>query len=222
MRVTQYSLFFLVLSALALPARAAENQDSAALAAVLKSDAPKAEKAITCKRLAVFGNQDAVSALAPLLEDAELASWARIALEAIPGPAADKALLDAIDKVNGRLLIGVINSIGVRRNAEAVDALAKALKHDDGEVTSAAAAALGKIGDAKATATLEAALKDAPDGVRSAVAEGCVLCAELMMESGKPEAAAKLYDRIRPGRRAQTANRRSHSRCHPRSRSRRS
>ena len=197
MRATQYSLSLLVLFATALSVGAAENQDSAALAAILKSDAPKAEKAITCKRLAVFGNEDAVPALAPLLEDAELASWARIALEAIPGPAADKALLDALDKVNGRLLIGVINSIAVRRNAEAVDALAKALKHDDGDVASAAAAALGRIGGAKATATLEAALKDAPEGVLSAVAEGCVYCAEQMMQNGKSEAAAKLYDRIR-------------------------
>ena len=197
MRVTQYSLFFLVLSALVFPARAAEDQDSAALAAILKSDAPKAEKAITCKRLAVFGNEDAVPAIAPLLADAELASWARIALEAIPGPAADKALLDAMNKVDGRLLIGVINSIAMRRNAEAVDTLAKALKHDDGDVASAAAAALGRIGGDKATATLEAALQDAPEGVRSAVAEGCVYCAEQLMEAGKADDAAALYDRIR-------------------------
>ena len=197
MRTIQYTLLSAILLATAVPGGAAEQQDSAALAAILKSDAPKAEKAITCKRLAVFGNEDAVPALAPLLEDAELASWARIALEAIPGPAADKALLDAMGKVDGRLLIGVVNSIGVRRNAGAVDELAKALKGDDGEVASAAAAALGKIGDAKATSTLEAALKDAPEGVRSAVAEGCVLCAEQLLDAGKFDEAAKLYDRVR-------------------------
>ncbi len=197
MRVYQYALLFAVLLSVGVDVHGAEDQDSAALAAVLQSDAPKAEKAITCKRLAVWGNEDAVPALTPLLEDAELASWARIALEAIPGPAADKALRDAMDKVDGRLLIGVINSIGVRRNAEAVDGLAKALNGDDGEVASAAAAALGRIGDAKATSVLEAALKDAPEGVRSAVAEGCILCAEQMMASGKHEEAAKLYDCVR-------------------------
>jgi hypothetical protein len=58
---------------------------------VLLSDAPKAEKAITCKRLTLCADKRAVPALAPLLADEELASWARIPLEAIPGPEADAA-----------------------------------------------------------------------------------------------------------------------------------
>ncbi len=53
----------------------------------------------------------------PLLADKELTSWARIALEAIPGPAADEALREAMGDVEGRTLIGVINSIGVRGDA---------------------------------------------------------------------------------------------------------
>ncbi len=104
---------------------AADNQNpkerEAKLIAVLQSDAPPAEKAITCKRLAVYGTKDAVPALAPLLLDKELSSWARIALEAIPGPAADEALRSALGKAQGRLLIGVINSIAVRRDAQAVE-----------------------------------------------------------------------------------------------------
>lgn len=197
MRIPKYLLLFAILFAAAVPAGAAENQDNAALVAVLQSDAPKAEKAITCKRLAVFGTTDAVPALAPLLEDAELASWARIALEAIPGPEADKALREAMAKVDGRLLIGVINSLSVRRDAEAVGALTERLKDSDAAVASAAAVALGHIGGAKATSTLEAALTDAPDTVRSAVAEGCVLCAEQLLAAGKAEDAARLYDRVR-------------------------
>ena len=55
------------------------------LIAVLQSDAAPAEKAITCKQLAIYGTKDAVAALAPLLENKDLTSWARIALEAIPG-----------------------------------------------------------------------------------------------------------------------------------------
>ena len=68
----------------------------------------------------------AVPALAALLPDPELTSWARIALEAIPDPAADAALRDAMGKVEGMTLIGVINSIGVRRDANAVDAIDRA------------------------------------------------------------------------------------------------
>jgi hypothetical protein len=84
------------------------------LIAVLQSDAPKAEKAITCKHLAIYGSEKAVPVLAPLLGDEDVGSWARIALEAIPGPVADAALRDAMGKLDGRLLIGTINSIGVR------------------------------------------------------------------------------------------------------------
>ncbi|MHB8901091.1 MAG: HEAT repeat domain-containing protein [Thermoguttaceae bacterium] len=196
MRLAQYSLVLLLLWT-ALPLPAAEPPDAAALVAVLRSDAPKAEKAITCKRLAVFGTEEAVPALAPLLQDAELASWARIALEAIPGPAADKALRDALPKLEGRLLVGVVNSIGAGRDAQAVGPLVGLLKAGDAEVASAAAVALGQIGSAEATEALRTALAEAPDAVRSAVAEGCVLSAEQLMASGKLPEAAALYDQVR-------------------------
>jgi hypothetical protein len=71
--------------------------------------APDPEKAIACKELAVHGSAKAVPALAPLLADERLASWSRIALEAIPGPEADEALRKAMDSVKGRLLVGTIN-----------------------------------------------------------------------------------------------------------------
>ena len=96
------------------------------LIAVLRSDAPAAEKAIACKHLAVYGSSEAVPELAQLLTDEQLASWSRIALEAIPGPAADEALRKALDSLKGRLLVGTINSIGVRRDAMAVDPLDRA------------------------------------------------------------------------------------------------
>src|ERR1035441_5393133 len=115
-----------------------------ALIHVLESNAPPAEKAITCKQLAIYGNKDAVTALAPLLSDPHLASWARIALEAIPDPAATDALRHAMGGLQGKLLIGVINSIGVRRDPEAVSVLVKKLKDKDPDVASAAAVALGR------------------------------------------------------------------------------
>ena len=141
MRNTRYLMIGLLLvAATAATARAAEDQDAAAqrraeLVATLKSaDTPDAEKAITCKRLAVYGDKEAVPALAPLLEDARLASWARIALEVIPGPEADAALREALGKVEGRLAIGVINSIAVRGDAQAGDALAAQHNNTDADV----------------------------------------------------------------------------------------
>jgi HEAT repeat protein len=180
------------------PANAQNAKDrERELIAVLKSDAPAGEKAITCKRLSVSGTQEAVPALAPLLLDKDLSSWARIALEVIPGPEADAALRNAMGKAEGRLLIGVINSIGVRRDAQAVDGLAARLKDADADVASAAAVALGHIGGDPAAKALERFLADAPATVRPAAAEGCILCAERSLAEGKSAAAAKLYDTVR-------------------------
>lgn len=167
------------------------------LLAVLRSDAPSADKAIACKKLAIDGSSESVADLAKLLSDVQLSSWARIALEAIPGSAADDALRTAAESLDGRLLVGTINSIGVRRDAKAVDSLTTRLKDKDANVASAAAVALGRIGNAAATKSLRAALPVAPVNVRSAVAEGCVLCAERLHSDGKSAEAVEIYDEVR-------------------------
>ncbi|HKD36189.1 MAG TPA: hypothetical protein VKB78_05290, partial [Pirellulales bacterium] len=67
---------------LALPAPAARAADKAAagseteakLIEVLRTGSPP-EKAIACKKLAIYGTKAAVPELAPLLADKELASW---------------------------------------------------------------------------------------------------------------------------------------------------
>lgn len=166
------------------------------LIGVLQSGQP-AEKALACKKLAVVGSDKAVSELARLLSDPQLASWSRIALEAIPGPAADAALRNAQESLEGRLLVGVINSIGVRRDAGAVEALTGRLTDKDVEVASAAAVALGHIGDDAATAALRKSLAGGPAEVRSAVAEGCILCAERLLAADKSSEAAAIYDEVR-------------------------
>jgi HEAT repeat protein len=193
-----------VLFATAAQAVAADDKSAAAekerkLIEVLGSDAPAKDKAIPCKQLAIYGTKNAVPALAALLPDKELSSWARTALEAIPDPAADEALREALEKVQGRLLVGVINSIGVRRDAKAADVLAQRLKNAaaDADVAAAAAVALGRIGGESAAASLKQSLPGAPAPVRSAIAQGCVLCAEKCLAEGKREEAARLYDLVR-------------------------
>lgn len=165
--------------------------------AILRSEAPSADKAIACKLLAIDGSYAAVPDLARLLRDPQLASWARIALEAIPGPEADEALRQATGDVQGLLLVGVINSIGVRRDAAAVEVLSAKLLDSDREVARAAAVALGHIGNDEATAALRKALTIEPAAVRSAVAQGCILCAEAQLAAGHAPEAAAIYDQVR-------------------------
>jgi hypothetical protein len=167
------------------------------LLAVLRSGAAAAEKAVACKRLAIDGSSAAVPDLKRLLSDEQLASWARIALEAIPGAEADEALRTAAGSLQGKLLVGTINSIGVRRDAKAVDPLIARLQDKDAEVASAAAVALGHIGNSDAATALRGSLAIDPIKVRSAVAEGCILCAERLHSAGKSAEAVEIYDEVR-------------------------
>lgn len=190
----------IALSSLASPCFAQVDQISAEpeLIAILASnDAPRADKAMACKRLTVYGSPAAVPELAKLLSDAELASWTRIALEAIPGSEADVALRDACASLSGKLLVGTINSIGVRRDQAAVEMLTGQLSNSDPQVAVAAAFALGKIGGAKATTGLQAALASDSETVRSAAASGCVLCAEQALAAGDAAGAIEVYDQVR-------------------------
>jgi HEAT repeat protein len=126
--------------------------------------------------------------LAALLADEKLAHMARYALETIPHPSVDEALRAALDRLQGRLLTGVIQSVGVRRDAQAVPALAKRLGAADPEVAAAAAVALGHIGAPAAREALAGALGRVP-----AAADGLLACAEAAASAD----AHALYDRLR-------------------------
>ncbi len=164
---------------------------------VLQSDAPKSEKAVTCKYLAVYGSKAAVPVVAQYLTDSDLSSWARITLEAIPDPAAGDALRAALDQVDGRLLVGVINSISVRRDAKAVEPLIQKLQSPELGVAAAAAVAMGHIGGDQAAQALQAAMKTGPMELRSAVARGAILCAEDYLSRGQRPQAMNIYDALR-------------------------
>lgn len=173
-----------------------KQESESALIETLKSGEIE-EKAIACKQLAIYGSKEAVPELAKLLSDEQLSSWSRIALEAIPDPSADAALLTAAKTLHGQLLVGTINTLGVRRSAGAIDHLTRSLKDADAEVASASAVALGRIGNEQATRVLRQSLTKSPPALRSAVAEGCILCAERLLAEGKHDQAAELYDAVR-------------------------
>jgi HEAT repeat protein len=198
--------FFLLtlIAVLCIPALAADKAAKAntraeqrKLIELLQGNAAPADKALACKRLALIGDGDAVPALAALLPQAELSGWARIALEVIPDISADDALRTACGQLQGRLRVGVINSLAVRHDTKAVDRLIGLLEDSDHEVAAAAAVALGRIGTDAAVATLRSSLAIEPMAVRSAVAEGCILCAERNRAHGESAEAVKLYDAVR-------------------------
>lgn len=169
------------------------------LLAVIRSETPEAEKALAFKGLAVHGSPACVADVATYLASERLSSWARIALEAIPGDEASAALRAAAapgTALASRQLVGVINSLGVRRDAAAVPLLVTRLGDGDPNVAAAAAAALGTIGSTEAATALAAALvAGTPD--RDTVAEACVVCGERRIEAGDTAAAVKLFEIVR-------------------------
>lgn len=181
-----------VMAALAAPAAAAPA-DEQPLIDILASDKPAAEKAAACKNLKVVGTARAVPALAALLADKDLSLWARYALESMPCPEAGAALRSALPKSAGLTKAGLIDSIGKRRDREAVAALADLARGTDAPVASAAAAALGQIGGKESVAALKAARDKAPAAAQTAVADALLLAADQFLAGGDKASAAAIY-----------------------------
>lgn len=171
------------------------QMDARKLAGILKDPAStEFQKAKACERLAIIGTGEAASAISPLLADEHLSTYARAALEVLPGPEAGDALRGALGKVKGNLLVGIIISLGVRRDAGAVDPLARLLSGGDIEAVRAAAAALGRIGSPQAANALQEGLARARGPARDAIAAGGLTCAGSLLTQGERKQALALLD----------------------------
>ena len=152
---------------------------AAKLVAILRDPASTVfQKAIACKKLSIVGGKEAVAPMAALLGDPHLACYARFGMEPNPDPSVDDAFRAALPKLTGKLQIGVIHSIGVRKDAKALDALEKLIDQSDPELAQAAAASIGMIGGLQASRILQSALGRTKPPVFPVVARAALLCAE--------------------------------------------
>jgi len=186
---------YLLLAAALLATTVQSFAQEAELLDVLRSDATLQEKSAACRQLARIATKEAVPTLAALLSDEKLSHMARYALEGIRDPSVDDALRDALGTVKGQPRLGVIGSLGARRDAKAVDALAGLLQ--DADAAQAAARALGNIGTPEAAKALEDALADATGGSQTAICEGLLRCAEALAADGQSAPSQAIYDRLR-------------------------
>jgi len=179
------------------PAAEAPAAEAKKLVGMLSSDAEVYDKAMACRRLAIIADDSAAPALGKLLSDRKLASYARTALEAIPGDAAGAALRDAAGRLEGDLLAGVIDSLGQRRDAKAQDLLKKHLASSHARVSTAAGRALARIGGPEAAAALLAAFNSAAEDRKAALASLCLQCAQRLERGDNKADAHKLYQAVR-------------------------
>jgi HEAT repeat protein len=162
------------------------------LAAVLKTGVSRDAKDFVCRKLMVVGTAAAVPTLAELLLEQDHSHMARYALERIPAPEAAQALRDALPKLKGVLKVGVVGSLGVRRDAASVPALAALLGDGDVAVARAAALALGAIRTPEAAQALAVA-KATNAEAKPAATDACLACAEGLLAAGQKAEALAMY-----------------------------
>lgn len=160
--------------------------------AFLKSDATAGGKDFVCRQLGAIGTEASVPALAGMLEDAKTAEMGRYALERIPGPAVDRALREALPKSSGKVRIGIVNTIGVRRDSGAVSALRPIALGSAPDEASAALDALADIADSAAVSAIGEAYAKNP----RAAAEPYLQAANRMAERGNAAAAAPIFQKL--------------------------
>lgn len=160
------------------------------------TEASAEAKAFACRQLALIGDAQGVPALAALLTDPSLSHMARFALERIPGPAAGKALRQALGRLQGLPKAGVINSLGERRDSAAARLLAKTLDDSEPLVAEASAGALAKIGGPLALKALTQARAQAGPARRPMLTDACLLLARRLVVQEEAEQAYGLYQEI--------------------------
>ncbi len=189
----------------------------AALLAFLSTRATRVARMAVCRQLRLIGSDASVPVLQAMILDPGTADMAMYALEKIPGPAADRALLQALSKTEGGTKTAVIAALGDRRCPEAVPALSPLLKPDN-PMAGAAALALGEIATEPAAVALVAAYSEIPltinlntssvrrpgdapaalavTDIRPLFAAAIMKCAEARIAAKNASGAAALYDRL--------------------------
>ncbi len=162
----------------------------------LKSDATAAGKQYVCRELGVIGTAGSVPVLAELLTAPGMAGTALLALEKIPGPEADRALLDVLDEGEEELQIAVTNSLAARQVTSAIIPLTKLMQNESENLARTAISALGSLGGEAAAKSLEDFCRKAPASLKWAVLDARLNCADRFMEGGDDKNAAIIYEQV--------------------------
>ena len=162
----------------------------------LKSDATLAGKYHICRKLAQMGTNESVPVLGQMLTHEETSEMACYALESIPSPAADQALLKALKKTNGKKRIGIINCLGQRRNEVAVQDLKQLINDSDTTTAIAATAALAKIGTPQAARALEQELDTSDANLKAWIEDSYLKCAHTIADQGQNEQAFEMFKKL--------------------------
>src|SRR5262249_1700530 len=105
----------------------------------------------------------------------------------------DRALRDSLVKSSGRTRIGIIDTLGVRRDAASVTALRPLALGSDAVTASAALYALAKIADPAAVTVLSEAQSKTTGAVHADAAEAYLQAANRLADRGSAASAIPIY-----------------------------
>ncbi len=163
---------------------------------LLRSDATRAGKQFICRKLSIIGTEESVPTLSAILTKPKTSDMARYALERIPGAAVDEALRNALRQTTGKTKVGIINTLGQRRDSKSVRALRRLIRDSDPLTAGAAVAALGNIAGPRATKALAQAKDRATGKLRLLVCDAYLKCADELAAQGKKEDALAIYNEL--------------------------
>lgn len=163
--------------------------------ALLRSGATLAGKQFICSRLGHIGTGASVPTLAGMLADSTTREMAMYALEFLPGDAVNDSLCRALSSARGRMRCGIINALGRRHAAGAVDLIQPYLTSGEEEAAISAAGALAEIGQPAADA-LAGARKVTRGAVLLRVLDASVRCAEKFARDGDTARALPIYKEL--------------------------
>jgi len=163
------------------------------LITILQGDGDWMVKQEACRELRHIGTQNCIPALTPLLTDEHLSHMARVAMEGMPFPEVDTALREALNQTSGMQKMGVIASLGARRDEGAVSQLIPLLADSDENIAVAAAGALGRIASADAVSALLNASADVSGARQRAVIEGLLASGRILIANGDGRRAVKIF-----------------------------
>jgi HEAT repeat protein len=169
----------------------------ASLLKFVQSGASLAAKEAAFRQLSLVGSNASLPVVAPLLTKVETAEMARYALAAIPGPEVDDALRQALSRApSDRIKIGLMNSLGHRRDSKAVAGVSAQLSNANAEVSASAAAALASIADRAALNALATARKSGQPAARERMSEAYLVGADHLAGRNDKPGAIKIYQEM--------------------------
>lgn len=191
---------WVVINAMNDPAQ--RTATAARLAAILQAPGTTAAaRQFICTQLYRIGTEAEVAAVAPMLLDPATTDTARLFLERIHGDASLAALRVALDKLEGRPLIGVVNSLSLIGDEASLEKIIALTQSQDAMVALAAWRAVGNFGSDAAADFLIDSLKKA-DEASQPLEAAAVRTAILLASAGKQDRAMELYRLLADARRS--------------------